>query len=315
MQSTADASGVADFHLILPQTMLPTSNIGSTSHIVQKSPRMDGHLMDRPRDNHAKVQLAEFLTAMVPDAVQKEDSWQYIKLKSVQIDTVVKAAIEISRKATTEPALYTPSATIANQIMKLFRQYYDPFVKRLVRFFRVSSFVTEGSPSYQSGLSFKETRSARKPDGLALLAEGLDENATFSRVGKAENRREKRNANAEGDSRVDLSDGWRRSTLIAEHKPSSPSYLGVTLYNRNHATHQADGTSTNLNFKESLSTNLHQSQLPNKKQKLGLPNISLSEVLTRDELQLATHPMEAICTLGNRADVFGILIDGSETTL
>ncbi|KAG9010566.1 hypothetical protein FRB93_003834 [Tulasnella sp. JGI-2019a] len=276
---------------------------------------MDGHHMNRPRDNHAKVQLAEFLTAMVPDAAQKEGSWQHIKLKSVQIDTVVKATIETSRKVTTEPALYTPFATIANQITKLFRQCYDPFLKRPVKIFGVGSFVIKGSPSYQSGLSIEETRSARRPNSLALLAESLNESAYFSRDGRAKNGGEKRNANVEGDSRADLSDGWLKSILVVEHKLPSLLNLGVRPRNRNHATHQADGTTTNLNFKRSLSTNLHRSQLPNKKQKLDLSNISLSEYLTRGEPQLAIHAMEAICTLGNRTHVFGILIDGFKTTL
>ncbi|KAG9010569.1 hypothetical protein FRB93_003837 [Tulasnella sp. JGI-2019a] len=92
----------------------PKENIGSASS------KIDGDFMDQLRDKHAKVQLADFLMAMVPDNVQGEDSWKYFK-KSVQVDTMVRTAIETSRKATREPALYAPFATIANQTTKLFK--------------------------------------------------------------------------------------------------------------------------------------------------------------------------------------------------
>ncbi|KAG9003615.1 hypothetical protein FRB94_003004 [Tulasnella sp. JGI-2019a] len=181
----------------------------------------------------------------------------------------------------------------------------------------MGSFVIQGPPSYQNGLSIEETRSARKPDGLALLAESLDENATFIRAGKAENKEEWGNANVEDGSRVDLSDSWRRSILIVEHKISSPSNLKSRPYNRNYATHQANDeiTNRNLNLKRSLSTDQHQSQPTNKRQKLGLSNTARSEDITSDELRLTTHAIETICILGNRTHVFGILIDGFETTL
>ncbi|KAG8995542.1 hypothetical protein FRB94_008941 [Tulasnella sp. JGI-2019a] len=103
-------------------------NTTSTSNIGHTSLKMDGHVVDTLRDNHAKVPLADFLIVMVPVSVQKEDSWKHFQ-KSVQIDTVIKAAIKESRKATREPALYAPFAAIANQITMLFKQHCDPLVK------------------------------------------------------------------------------------------------------------------------------------------------------------------------------------------
>ncbi|KAG8874983.1 hypothetical protein FRB97_005490 [Tulasnella sp. 331] len=137
-----------------------------------------------------------------------KEGW-YELLEVVEIDATISAEVETSGVARNEPQFYEPFGIIANRITDLFMEHCS--VERKTKIFDPSSSNIHGPPSYDHGEPVAGTEYKGKPDGLVLLAEGLEEGGCF----KQHEQTKRGVQHLEGR---DLSDGYRKSILAVEHK-------------------------------------------------------------------------------------------------
>ncbi|KAG8843347.1 hypothetical protein FRB96_004079 [Tulasnella sp. 330] len=142
-------------------------------------------------------------------------------LRRVDVDETIAKAVKASNRATTEPALYQPFATIANQITELFKEHCNPLTRRKIKFLGLGLSYIQGPPSYENGEPVKGTESQRKLDGLALLAGGLGDDARFKQH-KAILGTEKSEETLDEDDPI-------CPTTRSKSVPSSPKYIRETF--------------------------------------------------------------------------------------